>query len=143
MTAESVATGAYLVAALLFILSLAGLSKHDTARRGVLFGIVGMAIALVATFWLAATAGWGSAATMTGLVVLIVATIVVILADLDELAELFSGYLDFYRMPRPAAEIARFLEARLRNDESAVFIARVVMPPCQAPRAMLAAPHGP
>ncbi|SFI49467.1 MULTISPECIES: Re/Si-specific NAD(P)(+) transhydrogenase subunit beta [Microbacterium] len=76
MTAESVATGAYLVAALLFILSLAGLSKHDTARRGVLFGIVGMAIALVATFWLAATAGWGSAATMTGLVVLIVAMIV-------------------------------------------------------------------
>ncbi len=46
------------------------------------------------------------------------------LADLDELAELFSGYLDFYRMPRQAAEIARFLEARLRNDESAVFIAR-------------------
>lgn len=76
MTAASVATGAYLVAALLFILSLAGLSKHDTARRGVVFGIVGMAIALVATFWLAATAGWGSTATMTGLVVLIVAMIV-------------------------------------------------------------------
>lgn len=73
MTAESVATGAYLVAALLFILSLAGLSKHDTARRGVVFGIIGMAIALVATFWLAATAGWGSPATMTGLVVLLVA----------------------------------------------------------------------
>ncbi len=76
MTAESVATGAYLVAALLFILSLAGLSKHDTARRGVVFGIIGMAIALVATFWLAATAGWGSPATMTGLVVLLVAMIV-------------------------------------------------------------------
>lgn len=76
MTAESVATGAYLVAALLFILSLAGLSKHDTARRGVVFGIIGMAIALVATFWLAATAGWGSPAAMTGLVVLLVAMIV-------------------------------------------------------------------
>lgn len=76
MTAESVATGAYLVAALLFILSLAGLSKQDTARRGVVFGIVGMAIALVATFWLAATAGWGSPAAMTGLVALVVAMIV-------------------------------------------------------------------
>jgi ribosomal protein S18 acetylase RimI-like enzyme len=46
------------------------------------------------------------------------------LADLDELAELFSGYLDFYRLPRPMTEIARFLEARLRKGESAVFIAR-------------------
>ena len=42
-------TMAYLVAAALFILSLAGLSHQETARRGNLFGIVGMAIALVAT----------------------------------------------------------------------------------------------
>ena len=50
MTATSIATSAYLVAALLFILSLAGLSKHETARRGVGFGIAGMTIALLATF---------------------------------------------------------------------------------------------
>ena len=50
MTATSIATAAYLVAALLFILSLAGLSKHETARRGVGFGIAGMTIALLATF---------------------------------------------------------------------------------------------
>ncbi|KQV74633.1 pyridine nucleotide transhydrogenase [Aeromicrobium sp. Root344] len=50
MTSQSVATAAYLVAALLFILSLAGLSKHESSRQGVLYGIVGMAIALVATF---------------------------------------------------------------------------------------------
>jgi NAD(P) transhydrogenase subunit beta len=49
MTSQSVATAAYLVAALLFILSLAGLSKHESSRQGVLYGIVGMAIALVAT----------------------------------------------------------------------------------------------
>ncbi len=35
MTAQSIATAAYIVAALLFILSLAGLSKHETARSGV------------------------------------------------------------------------------------------------------------
>ncbi len=46
---SSIAVAAYLVAALLFILSLAGLSKHETARKGVVYGIVGMAIALVAT----------------------------------------------------------------------------------------------
>ncbi len=42
-------TMAYLVAAALFILSLAGLSHQETARRGNLFGIMGMALALVAT----------------------------------------------------------------------------------------------
>ncbi len=50
MSAESIATAAYIVASLLFILSLAGLSKHETARNGVVFGIAGMALALVATF---------------------------------------------------------------------------------------------
>ncbi len=42
-------TVAYLIAALLFILSLAGLSKQETAKMGNLFGITGMAIALLAT----------------------------------------------------------------------------------------------
>ncbi|WP_114906942.1 Re/Si-specific NAD(P)(+) transhydrogenase subunit beta [Ornithinimicrobium murale] len=45
---------AYIVAAVLFVLSLAGLSRHETARRGNVFGIIGMAIALTATIWLAA-----------------------------------------------------------------------------------------
>ncbi|WP_262847621.1 Re/Si-specific NAD(P)(+) transhydrogenase subunit beta [Mumia quercus] len=54
MTAQSAATAAYIVASLLFILSLAGLSKHETSRNGVWYGISGMAIALVATFVLVA-----------------------------------------------------------------------------------------
>jgi NAD(P) transhydrogenase subunit beta len=52
--ATGVAVAAYVVAALLFILSLAGLSKHETARRGNTYGIVGMALALGATGWLVA-----------------------------------------------------------------------------------------
>ncbi|MET0766063.1 MAG: Re/Si-specific NAD(P)(+) transhydrogenase subunit beta [Aeromicrobium sp.] len=50
MDSQSIATAAYIVASLLFILSLAGLSKHESASQGVLFGIAGMTIALVATF---------------------------------------------------------------------------------------------
>ncbi|NUO89575.1 MAG: Re/Si-specific NAD(P)(+) transhydrogenase subunit beta [Dermatophilaceae bacterium] len=46
-------SAAYIVAALLFILSLAGLSKHETARDGNVLGMIGMALALVATLWLA------------------------------------------------------------------------------------------
>jgi len=49
MSIDSAANAAYLIAALLFILSLAGLSKHETARRGLTFGISGMALALIAT----------------------------------------------------------------------------------------------
>ena len=45
----AVAGAAYLVAALLFILSLAGLSSPETARGGIVYGITGMAIALAAT----------------------------------------------------------------------------------------------
>ena len=47
------ANAAYVVAALLFVLSLAGLSKHETSRAGISFGIGGMLIALVATITLA------------------------------------------------------------------------------------------
>jgi NAD(P) transhydrogenase subunit beta len=45
---NSLVTIAYLVAAVLFILSLAGLSKQETASRGTWYGIIGMGIALVA-----------------------------------------------------------------------------------------------
>lgn len=49
----SVAQAVYLAAAVLFILSLAGLSKQETARRGNVAGMVGMALALLATVALA------------------------------------------------------------------------------------------
>jgi NAD(P) transhydrogenase subunit beta len=53
MTALSVSQAAEIVAAVLFILSLAGLSRHETSRQGVVFGITGMAIAVAATIGLA------------------------------------------------------------------------------------------
>ena len=46
---QSLATVAYLGAAILFILSLGGLSNPETSRRGNLFGMVGMALAVLAT----------------------------------------------------------------------------------------------
>ncbi|CAA0124641.1 NAD(P) transhydrogenase subunit beta [Mycolicibacterium vanbaalenii] len=53
LTLENTATAAYVVAALLFILALAGLSKHETSKAGSSFGIAGMAVALIATIALA------------------------------------------------------------------------------------------
>ncbi|GAB3012188.1 Re/Si-specific NAD(P)(+) transhydrogenase subunit beta [Bowmanella dokdonensis] len=50
---------AYIVAALLFIMSLAGLSKQESAKAGNVYGIIGMAIALVATVFSPASDGLG------------------------------------------------------------------------------------
>ena len=51
---------AYIISALLFILSLAGLSKQETAKLGCTSGIIGMTIALIATLVNVNTGiGWG------------------------------------------------------------------------------------
>ncbi|CAJ1504001.1 Re/Si-specific NAD(P)(+) transhydrogenase subunit beta [[Mycobacterium] kokjensenii] len=52
-TIVNIANAAYVVAALLFILALAGLSKHETSKAGNAFGMAGMAVALIATVVLA------------------------------------------------------------------------------------------
>ena len=49
--ATGIVTSAYIIAAIFFILALAGLSKQETAKNGNMFGMIGMAIALIATIF--------------------------------------------------------------------------------------------
>jgi len=49
MIAQGLTSAVYIAASILFILSLGGLSHQESARRGNLFGIAGMAIAIGAT----------------------------------------------------------------------------------------------
>ena len=49
MLSTELVTAAYIGSSVLFILSLGGLSNQEKAKRGVWFGIVGMAIAILAT----------------------------------------------------------------------------------------------
>ena len=72
MTATSAASAAYIVAALLFILSLAGLSRHETAKTGNAYGMAGMVIALAATIGLAVDRGLSG----TGAVLMAVAVVI-------------------------------------------------------------------
>lgn len=48
----------------------------------------------------------------------------VVSADLDDLERLFAGYLDFYQVPKPLAQIRAFLQARLAKGDAQLFIAR-------------------
>lgn len=75
MNIESLATAAYLVAALLFIMSLAGLAKHESGKQGIWYGIAGMTLALVATIALALDGGSHGSMTTIGIVLMVVALV--------------------------------------------------------------------
>lgn len=49
MISSQIQTASYLFAGILFILSLGGLSSQESAKRGVFYGIIGMAIAILST----------------------------------------------------------------------------------------------
>ncbi|MFY0663048.1 MAG: Re/Si-specific NAD(P)(+) transhydrogenase subunit beta [Natronospirillum sp.] len=55
---------AYLFSAVMFILSLGGLSSQETAKRGVWYGITGMIIAVIATVMSASVQAYGIIATV-------------------------------------------------------------------------------
>lgn len=70
----SLAQALYLLAAVLFVLSLAGLSKQTTARRGTVLGMVGMGLALAATVLLSLEAS-RRPVLVTGLLIALVLAI--------------------------------------------------------------------
>ena len=103
MTVQAIANAAYVAAALLFIMSLAGLSKHETGRTGIRYGVTGMAIAMAATIWLSFSGEW-SETSFIGLGLLVVALIaggviglwrakVVAMTGMPELIALFHSFV--------------------------------------------------
>jgi len=48
---EGLVTVSYIGAIILFILTLGGLSNQETARKGNLYGMIGMTIAILATIF--------------------------------------------------------------------------------------------
>lgn len=74
MISEHIQTAAYLFASILFILSLGGLSSQESAKRGVVYGITGMAIAILAT-----VLGRGTDGLAYTLIAIIIASVIGIL----------------------------------------------------------------
>jgi H+-translocating NAD(P) transhydrogenase subunit beta len=60
---------AYLVAAVLFVLALRGLSSPVTSRQGNRFGMIGMAIAVIATLLHHGMGGWGYVLILLGILI--------------------------------------------------------------------------
>ena len=74
--APTLATASYIVASLLFILSLAGLSKHESAKGGIIYGVSGMGLALVATTLLTLANGWNDPKAQFGLIFLLIGLVI-------------------------------------------------------------------
>jgi len=66
---QTLSTLAYLVASVLFIMALRGLSHPTTSRQGNLYGMVGMGIAIVTTLALATPSAGGFLLIVLGLAI--------------------------------------------------------------------------
>ena len=86
---------AYIAASALFILSLGGLSNQETARQGNLFGIIGMAIAFIATALSAQVNGYGvlAAAIVPGAIIGSILAARVAMTSMPELVAILHSFV--------------------------------------------------
>ncbi|ELX8378267.1 Re/Si-specific NAD(P)(+) transhydrogenase subunit beta [Providencia vermicola] len=92
---SGIVTAAYIVAAILFIFSLAGLSRHESSQRGNTYGIAGMAIALLATILGpdSANIGWMIVAMVIGAVIGIRLAKKVEMTEMPELVAILHSFV--------------------------------------------------
>ncbi len=90
-----ITSAAYLAASVLFILSLGGLSRPETARRGNSYGMVGMAIAVLATVMMTRVTGYTAiiAAMAIGATVGIVIAKRVVMTDMPQLVAMLHSFV--------------------------------------------------
>lgn len=92
---EGLITAAYVVAAVLFILALGGLSNQEKAKRAIWYGIVGMALAVGATIAAtSATPGTGHLGLIATMVVIggITGWVVANRVQMTQMPELVAGF---------------------------------------------------
>ena len=101
----------YIVASVLFILSLGGLSNPESSRRGNWFGIIGMAIAVVATFFhpKVTSQGYGSLIAMI-LVGGAIGSVVAAKIAMTAMPQLVAGFHSFVGMAAVLVGINSYVE---------------------------------
>ena len=95
MISNSLVTVAYIAASALFILSLGGLSNQESARRGNLFGIIGMAAAIAATALSAQVTGYVTlgAAILPGIIAGAIVASRVAMTSMPELVAILHSFV--------------------------------------------------
>jgi H+-translocating NAD(P) transhydrogenase subunit beta len=106
---DSLTTIAYLVAGVLFILSLAGLSTQKTARRGNAFGIAGMLLALGITA-LGHVTSFGALAVAVG-VGSVIGALLALRVEMTSMPELVAVLHSFVGMAAVLVGVASYLGA--------------------------------
>jgi len=106
---QSLITIAYIAASALFILSLGGLSQQETARRGNLYGIIGMLLALVAT---AAAMNTGGLPVLFGALIpgMVVGAIVASRVQMTSMPELVAALHSFVGLAAVLVGFATYLD---------------------------------
>ncbi len=92
---QGLLTVAYLAASVLFILALGGLSHPERARRGNIYGMIGMGIALAATIWGSQVTSYGDVAVAMaiGAVIGIIMATRVQMTEMPELVALLHSFV--------------------------------------------------
>ncbi len=120
---EGLLIAAYLIAALMFVMSLAGLSRQDTARNGNIYGIIGMVIAILATLAHAHIAGF----TLVTLCMVVGAGIGLFLAIKVEMTEMPQLVAILNGFGGLAAVLIGFSSALTVNDSLVARAVKIVL----------------
>jgi NAD(P) transhydrogenase subunit beta len=127
----SLITIAYIAASALFILSLGGLSRQETARRGNLYGILGMLIALVAT---AAGLQLGGLPVLVGALVpgLVIGAILASRVQMTSMPQLVAMLHSFVGMAAVLVGFATYLgpHAEMSAGENNLHLAEIFIGVC-------------
>ena len=115
MSANQVALW-YLVASVCFILALKGLSHPSTARRGNLFGMVGMAIAVVVTLALVYSNTKNVAMILAGIAVGgVVGTVIARRVQMTQMPELVAAFHSLVGMAAVLIAVCRRQQSGSRS----------------------------
>ncbi|MEF3279677.1 MAG: NAD(P)(+) transhydrogenase (Re/Si-specific) subunit beta [Elusimicrobiota bacterium] len=105
-------TVSYIAASVLFILSLGGLSHPETARRGNIFGMIGMAIAIIATLFHPKMTTGGYAPFFSMIIIgAIIGSIVASKIAMTAMPQLVAGFHSFVGLAAVLVGINSYIES--------------------------------